>query len=278
MIADRRAGRRPHGRGGRHRQRPPDPDRARDRDRQHLQARHALLRAARRDLPRRERLRAADRHGLLRDRARRGSRPRRSSSTPTSAGSPGRGRSRRGTSSSSRSARRARPSAPPPTTLYDELEASGLKVLYDDRDAGGGEKFADAELIGMPAAPDGRQALAGVRARPRPRRGAAQRDIEAGVPAHGRRGGRAGAVGRTPLTFRRLSGLDRSGAPPPETQAGAPLRPWTIPNAIGFVRAALIPSRSWSLALSSDDGTDALPACCSRSSPGATTPTASRRA
>jgi cardiolipin synthase (CMP-forming) len=66
-------------------------------------------------------------------------------------------------------------------------------------------------------------------------------------------------VGRAPLTFRRLSGLDRSGPPPPETQAGAPLRPWTIPNAIGYFRAALIPT-FLILALSSDDGTDALPA------------------
>jgi CDP-diacylglycerol--glycerol-3-phosphate 3-phosphatidyltransferase len=66
-------------------------------------------------------------------------------------------------------------------------------------------------------------------------------------------------VGRAPLTFRRLSGLDRSGPPPPETQAGAPLRPWTIPNAIGYLRAALIPL-FLILALSSDDGTDALPA------------------
>jgi cardiolipin synthase len=66
-------------------------------------------------------------------------------------------------------------------------------------------------------------------------------------------------VGRAPLTFRRLSGLDRSGPPPPETQAGAPLRPWTIPNAIGYLRAALIPT-FLILALSSDAGTDALPA------------------
>jgi cardiolipin synthase (CMP-forming) len=66
-------------------------------------------------------------------------------------------------------------------------------------------------------------------------------------------------VARTPLTFRRLSGLDRSGPPPPETQAGAPLHPWTIPNAIGFFRAALIPV-FLVLAFSSDDGTDALPA------------------
>lgn len=66
-------------------------------------------------------------------------------------------------------------------------------------------------------------------------------------------------MGRAPLTFRRLSGLDRSGPPPPETLAGAPLRPWTIPNAIGYVRAALIPT-FLILALASDDGTDALPA------------------
>jgi cardiolipin synthase len=46
---------------------------------------------------------------------------------------------------------------------------------------------------------------------------------------------------RARLTFRRLSGLDRSGPPPPETRKGAPLRPWTIPNAIGYVRAALLP-------------------------------------
>jgi cardiolipin synthase (CMP-forming) len=66
-------------------------------------------------------------------------------------------------------------------------------------------------------------------------------------------------VGRAPLTFRRLSGLDRSGPPPPETQPGAPLRPWTIPNIIGFIRAGLLVA-FLVLALSSDDGTDALPA------------------
>jgi cardiolipin synthase len=64
-------------------------------------------------------------------------------------------------------------------------------------------------------------------------------------------------VARAPLTFRRLSGLDRSGPPPPETEAGAPLRPWTVPNAIGFFRAALIPV-FLVLALSSDNGTDPL--------------------
>jgi CDP-diacylglycerol--glycerol-3-phosphate 3-phosphatidyltransferase len=66
-------------------------------------------------------------------------------------------------------------------------------------------------------------------------------------------------VGRARLTFRRLSGLDRSGPPPPETLPGAPWRPWTIPNAIGYVRLALIPL-FLAVALSSDNGTDALPA------------------
>ena len=59
------------------------------------------------------------------------------------------------------------------------------------------------------------------------------------------------------LTFRRLSGLDRSGPPPPQTLAGQPLHPWTIPNAIGYVRLALIPV-FLVVALSSEDGTDAL--------------------
>jgi prolyl-tRNA synthetase len=34
--------------------------------------------------------------------------------------------------------------------LYDELREAGLEVLYDDRDASPGEKFADAELVGCP--------------------------------------------------------------------------------------------------------------------------------
>jgi CDP-diacylglycerol--glycerol-3-phosphate 3-phosphatidyltransferase len=65
-------------------------------------------------------------------------------------------------------------------------------------------------------------------------------------------------VERQRLTFRRLSGLDRSGPPPPETLAGQPLNPWTIPNAIGYVRLALIPV-FLILALGSESGTDALP-------------------
>jgi prolyl-tRNA synthetase len=34
--------------------------------------------------------------------------------------------------------------------LYEELAEVGFDVIYDDRDAGPGEKFADAELLGVP--------------------------------------------------------------------------------------------------------------------------------
>jgi cardiolipin synthase len=64
-------------------------------------------------------------------------------------------------------------------------------------------------------------------------------------------------VAEPPLKARRLLGLDRSGPPPAQTEAGQPLRPWTIPNAIGFVRLALIPV-FLVIALSSRDGTGAL--------------------
>ena len=60
-------------------------------------------------------------------------------------------------------------------------------------------------------------------------------------------------MARARLTRKRLLGLDRSGPPPPETRAGEPLNPWTIPNLIGFTRLALIPV-FLVLALESDDG------------------------
>jgi len=45
--------------------------------------------------------------------------------------------------------------------VYAELQELGLDTLYDDRDAGPGEKFADAELLGSPARVTvGRRALA----------------------------------------------------------------------------------------------------------------------
>jgi len=63
----------------------------------------------------------------------------------------------------------------------------------------------------------------------------------------------AEAAERARLTFRRLTGLDRSGPPPPETRRGQPLRPWTVPNAIGYVRLALLPV-FLAFAFSSGDG------------------------
>ncbi len=66
-------------------------------------------------------------------------------------------------------------------------------------------------------------------------------------------------VARSPgRSARRLVGLDRSGGPPPQTGRDQPWRPWTIPNAIGFVRLALIPV-FLVLALGSESGTDPLP-------------------
>jgi CDP-diacylglycerol--glycerol-3-phosphate 3-phosphatidyltransferase len=64
-------------------------------------------------------------------------------------------------------------------------------------------------------------------------------------------------VADPPLTFRRLVGLDRSGGPPPQTRRGEPLHPWTIPNAIGFARLALIPV-FLVVGLSSGDGRSAV--------------------
>jgi CDP-diacylglycerol--glycerol-3-phosphate 3-phosphatidyltransferase len=60
-------------------------------------------------------------------------------------------------------------------------------------------------------------------------------------------------VARPSLTRKRLLGIDRSGGPPPETQKGQPLRPWTVPNAISYVRLALLPV-FLVIALDSGDG------------------------
>ena len=53
--------------------------------------------------------------------------------------------------------------------------------------------------------------------------------------------------------FRRQFGLDRSGPPPRQTRPGQPLRPWTIPNAVGYLRLAGLPVFLY-LAFSSGDG------------------------
>ena len=66
---------------------------------------------------------------------------------------------------------------------------------------------------------------------------------------------------RPALSARRLLGFDRSGPPPAETTPDAPLRPWTIPNAIGYARAALIPA-ILIFAYASNNGTTAGTGIC----------------
>jgi prolyl-tRNA synthetase len=62
--------------------------------------------------------------------------------------------------------------------LYGELGALGLDVLYDDRDAGPGEKFADAELLGCPARVTvGRRTLAAGEVEVQVRRGRESRTV-----------------------------------------------------------------------------------------------------
>jgi cardiolipin synthase (CMP-forming) len=66
-------------------------------------------------------------------------------------------------------------------------------------------------------------------------------------------------VERRRLTFRRLVGVDRSGPPPPQTLRGQPLNLWTLPNAIGMVRLALLPV-FLAVSFSSDSGVGVWPA------------------
>jgi prolyl-tRNA synthetase len=62
--------------------------------------------------------------------------------------------------------------------MYGELSGLGLDVLYDDRDAGPGEKFADAELLGCPARVTvGRRTLSGGEVEVQVRRGREARAV-----------------------------------------------------------------------------------------------------
>jgi prolyl-tRNA synthetase len=65
--------------------------------------------------------------------------------------------------------------------LHAELKAAGLDVLLDDRDAGTGEKFADAELLGVPLRLTvGKRSLAAGTAEVQIRRGL--ESVDGGVP------------------------------------------------------------------------------------------------
>ena len=62
--------------------------------------------------------------------------------------------------------------------LYEELREAGLETIYDDRDAGPGEKFADAELLGVPLRLTvGRRTLANGEIEAQVRRGRETRSI-----------------------------------------------------------------------------------------------------
>jgi prolyl-tRNA synthetase len=68
--------------------------------------------------------------------------------------------------------------------LYAELSAAGLDVVFDDRNVGPGEKFADAELLGVPLRLTvGKRGLESGAAEAQARRGRA--DHEGGVPLTG---------------------------------------------------------------------------------------------
>jgi prolyl-tRNA synthetase len=69
--------------------------------------------------------------------------------------------------------------------LYRELEEAGVSVIYDDRDAGPGEKFADAELLGVPLRLTiGRRTAAAGEVEAQVRRGREQRTIPLEGAAH----------------------------------------------------------------------------------------------
>ena len=219
-------GRHPHGRGGRSlpgRRR--DSHRARHRGGQHLQARDALLGAARCHLPGRERRRASDRDGLYGiGPARRGGcgravRRRAGHLLAAGAGAVRRragglgqgGRSRaRWPSGSTRSC--ARPGSTCSTTTGRPAPA----------------RSSPTRARGLPPADHGRQEERGGRPsrRPGPPRPRGSRSRSRTRPTPPR------SCGGASLTRRRLLGLDRSGPPPPEFFRRQPLHPWTIPNAM----------------------------------------------
>jgi len=80
--------------------------------------------------------------------------------------------------------------------IYVELREAGLEVLFDDRDAGPGEKFTDAELLGIPLRLTlGKRSLGSGTLEAQRRRG--REDVEGGVPLEG-------AAGAVEALWRRL--------------------------------------------------------------------------
>ncbi len=107
--------------------------------------------------------------------------------------------------------------------LYGELRAGGLEVLLDDRDAGPGEKFADAELLGAPLRLTvGRRSLESGPAEAQARRGL--EDFAGGIPLEeAARGGEAGC-GRASREAPGRDGLAAPRADVPAPERAGPLR------------------------------------------------------
>ena len=161
--------------------------RAGDRDRQHLQARHALLRAAGRHATSTSTAPSSRSGWAPTGSARRGSWRPRSSSSPTSTASPGRARSRRSPCTWSALGKPGTPERDAAERLTRRCCEGGIEVLYDDRDLGPGEKFADAELLGCPLRLTvGRRSLESGEIEVQLRRGRARRP---GLPLDGEPGG-----------------------------------------------------------------------------------------
>ena len=102
--------------------------------------------------------------------------------------------------------------------LYDELREAGLDVIYDDRTASAGEKFADAELLGCPL-----------------RLTVGKRSVEAGELEVQVRRGASSAPSRSRERPRRWP---RCGASSPDHAAAARARPVRRPAARDAARAA----------------------------------------
>ena len=109
--------------------------------------------------------------------------------------------------------------------LYEELESAGLAVVYDDREAGAGEKLTDAELLGCPL-----RLVVG-------RRGLADEVVEAQV-RHSGADDRLAVAEAASRAAELLDGLSDA-----EHQQAPPLRPRPFwPEAIGDAARAAAPS------------------------------------
>ena len=122
----------------------------------------------------------------------------------------------------------------PPTASTKSSAPAGVEVLYDDRDAGPGEKLTDAELLGCPLRiVVGRRGLAEgvVEATERatgeehelPVEEAAERARSSRLSPERERSAATAIFGRGRV--RRLFGLDRSGAAAAPDAKGEPLNP-----------------------------------------------------